>query len=289
MSDSSLQSKEYCVVGPCRTTRAVFGPPPCLALIANWNKKLFVAITAPEHRPLQMALLISLLLHLLPFIAGWLDFSSPGKALQTILQVSLTPAPVTNSEANPHSGPQQKPRARPQPDPEPPKIRKVLSAKSAESLPALDEKTISANPATLPEVVEQPDRPDSGAVALQDAGTPTYPDEALRRGLESCVLAAIQVSAGGEVTSVKILHADVPGVFDQSMIDAHSAVTYLPALRNGQPVASRVLAVAEFVLQAGHLRRCALKYASAGRKINALPAQAEIDANMAGALLNGQP
>lgn len=239
-------------------------------------------ITAPEHRPLRIALPISLLLHLLPVIAGWLDFPSPATALQTILQVSIRPAPVTlgQTDRQPASG--QKAHAEPQPDPTqaPAKISKVLSAKSAETLPAVDEKTIAASPEPAAAALNQPVQKDSSAVALQDAGTPTYPDEALRQGLECCVLAAIQVSASGEVTSVSVLHADVPGIFDRSVIDAHSSVTYLPALRDGQPVASRVLAVAEFVLQPGRLRRCALKYAAAAQKINALPAQSEIDAAM---------
>jgi len=128
---------------------------------------------------------------------------------------------------------------------------------------------------------ERPEKASPGpesreAMAMQGANVPIYPSEAVRLGLESCVLAAVYVSPAGEVQAVRILHADVPDVFDQSVIDAHSAAQYLPARQHGQNVPSRVLAVVSFELEPNGSRNCAFKYAPAARKINALPASAEV-------------
>lgn len=121
---------------------------------------------------------------------------------------------------------------------------------------------------------------DAGAVAIDAANVPDYPAEARRRGLESCVLAAVQVSASGEVEAVRILHADVADIFDRPVIDAQSAVRYLPARRNGETLPSRILAVVSFTLEPGRNLGCARRYAGAARAINALPASAEIGATM---------
>ena len=121
---------------------------------------------------------------------------------------------------------------------------------------------------------------DAGAAAIDAANVPVYPAEASGRGLESCVLAAVQVSASGEVEAVRILHADVANIFDQSVIDAQSAIRYLPARRNGETLPSRILAVVSFTLEPGRNLGCARQYAGAARTINALPAAAEISAAM---------
>jgi TonB family protein len=117
---------------------------------------------------------------------------------------------------------------------------------------------------------------------------PAYPAEAIRQGLESCVLAAVEVSASGEVSKVVIVHADVANIFDQSVIDAQSNVHYLPARRNGENLPSRVLAVVGFTLEPERHLNCAMKYAGAARAINALPVASEIDMKMVEGLIGKQ-
>lgn len=128
---------------------------------------------------------------------------------------------------------------------------------------------------------EEPDAASPGpehreVTSVQDPDTPAYPPEAVERGLESCVLVAIHIAASGEVQTVRVLHADIAEIFDQSVIDAHRNARYLPARQEGRNLPSRVLAVVSFVLEPERSRNCAAKYAPAARKINALPVSAEL-------------
>lgn len=96
---------------------------------------------------------------------------------------------------------------------------------------------------------------------------PDYPADALARKLEGCVLALVTVSASGAVSDVKILETDHPGVFDQTVIDSQKDARYLAAHRGDEAVASRVLAVAAFVLDPARRMNCALKYAPSAEKL----------------------
>jgi TonB family protein len=107
------------------------------------------------------------------------------------------------------------------------------------------------------------------ARVVDQPAPPEYPREARRRKLEGCVLASVSVSIGGDVDDVRILETDHPGVFDQSVIDSQKIARYLPAQKDGEPVASRVLTVAAFVLEPGRKMNCALKYAAAAQKVGA--------------------
>jgi TonB family protein len=255
----------------------------------------------PENRRLLAALLASVMLHLIPLASGWLPYGNKGEpARQITFSATLQPLrapPLAKPENSParektkKDGPERK-KKRAHPSPERGKMRAVMDSAALRT-----EKRKGAAPEKAPvrngdpqdagtqDAVSRGDsRPDngndSGPAAIDTANTPIYPEEAVRLGLESCVLAAVQVSAAGEVTAVHILHADVAGVFDQSVIDAQSAVRYLPARRNGENLPSRILAVASFTLEAGRHLNCARQYAVAARRINALPASAEIGAAM---------
>ena len=146
---------------------------------------------------------------------------------------------------------------------------------------------VPAGRAPAKEAAKAASEPARAAIVLADPGAPEYPDDAVRRKLESCVLAAVLVSATGEVQSVRILHADVAALFERAVIDAYSAARYLPAQANGENVPSRVLAVASFVLSPERSRPCASRYAAAARRINALPFAAEIAPGLVESLLDG--
>lgn len=106
------------------------------------------------------------------------------------------------------------------------------------------------------------------AYVVQHAQPPEYPDAALREGREACVLAAVNVDGAGDIVSVEILASDLPGVFDQSVIESQKTARYAPARdKGGQPVTSRVLAVAEFVILPERRLDCALKYAPEARRL----------------------
>jgi TonB family protein len=242
-----------------------------------------------ETRRLALALTLSALLHASPVILGWLHAESPDEqGRQITLQVSIQPSPPAPA-ARPHETPQRGPDKKK--DKAPPRKQKkdaaehgnqkLLTSKGSEKLPLQSGQ---------PEEREKPEEAqqevqNADAVAIEDPGAPAYPPEAIKRGLESCVLTAVYVSAAGEVEKVRILHADVAGVFDQSIIDAQNAAHYLPARRNGENIPSRVLAVAAFVLQAEQSRNCAFKYAAAARTINALPYAAEISPSLVESML----
>ena len=235
---------------------------------------------------LFIALLGSALLHLTPFIWGWLPYwhsQEPGR--QITLNVSLQPLQKTaqaESKNTPsrEKGEKDKPRQKKRKQ-TPPEQGKLLTGKGA-ATPQLETKQEN-EPRETPE-----QNNNSEAMPIDAASVPAYPAEAVQKGLESCVLAAVQVSASGKVSAVHILHADVANVFDQSVIDAQSTAHYLPARKNGENLPSRVLAAVGFTLEPERHLNCARKYAGAARIVNALPASAEIDVKMVEGLIGKQ-
>ena len=236
-------------------------------------------------RRLFLALLGSALIHSTFIFWGWWHSNSREPGRQVALQVSLQPlqktAPVKSNHTpsrkhEKKNRPQQKKR-----EPAPPESEKLLTG-NGPVIPQLEKNRQG-------EAKETPEQNnDSEAMPIDTASVPTYPAEAVRQGLESCVLAAVEVSASGTVSKVVIIHADVANIFDQSVIDAQSTVHYLPAHKNGENLPSRVLAVVGFTLEPERHLNCAMKYAQAARAINALPIATEIDMNMVGDLIGKQ-
>jgi TonB family protein len=254
---------------------------------------------------LATALILSAFLHL--GLIFWpaidlLRFDRSIKGAQVVLQATIRPLPTPNTpQASkvPHRTRKAADRARADASADaakstsqkrPETVTSVELGKPANSAPENPEDSpdrASARQRAEPDpqagqlAPQQPEEASAGPenrepIFIQDPGTPVYPREAMQRGLESCVLAAAYISPLGEVDAVRILHTDIPEVFDQSVIDAHSAARYLPARQHGQNLPSRVLAVVSFVLEPDRTRDCAFKYAPAARRINALPVSAEI-------------
>ena len=229
-------------------------------------------------RPLIGALVLSILLHAFALFADRIEWRMRDPENRIIIQASLQTAPI---------------KVIVPPEPAPSQTRTQPAKPAAPGSTAVPGRRPESNSSKSSEPSEpgkpaepEPERPPREALVLSDPGAPEYPDDAVRRKLESCVLAAVLVSAGGEVESVRILHADVAAVFDRAVIDAYSRARYLPAQANGENVPSRVLAVASFVLTPQRTRHCAGRYAPAARKINAMPVSARIDPALVETLLN---
>jgi len=205
------------------------------------------------HRRLAGALVISVVLHLMAIMPLRVPIDGPADTLQTYLQatVSRTP-PVANAPAKP--GPPPNKQA-----PIPP--TRQLTAPSAASLAAAP--VLPPAPPAADDNTAEP----TNALVLEQPVPPEYPAAALTQGLEGCVLASVQVNAGGEVESVTILAADHPGVFDASVIEAQKSARYAPARQGRDAISSRVLAVAAFVMQPGKQLDCPLKYAAQAEKL----------------------
>ena len=238
--------------------------------------QIIAAIRRSQTERLILAMAFSVLLHLSPFIASLLRFSPQEAGRQIVLQVSLQATPGKTIAKADHS-----PRKSPDKKPAPGKTGKkssssanILTGKSAMKIAPLKNE-----PQTAPESVSS-EQDNHEARLIVDPGAPVYPAEAVQRKLESCVLAAVYVSATGEVEKVAILHSDIPGVFDASVIEAQTAAHYLPARIGSGTVESRVLAVVGFVLEPGQYRNCAMQYADAARKINGLPVNVDIPPSM---------
>jgi TonB family protein len=114
---------------------------------------------------------------------------------------------------------------------------------------------------------ELPSDVDSEATTTVAAVPPEYPEAALRNQIEGCVLASITVSEVGDVSAVKIIATDHPGIFDQSVIESQQTARYIPARKNGEARESRVLAVATFVLGSGNRLNCPLRMAAEARRL----------------------
>lgn len=92
------------------------------------------------------------------------------------------------------------------------------------------------------------------ALAIADPATPlktdppNYPAEAARRGTEGFVEVEIVIAADGKVSSVNVLKADPPRVFERETMTAVRRWTFNPATEGGSPVESRIRRKIEFKL-----------------------------------------
>lgn len=60
---------------------------------------------------------------------------------------------------------------------------------------------------------------------------PRYPQEALEKNLEGYVKFEVTISPQGDVTNVKVLSAEPPGVFEEATIEAVETWKYCPSGR----------------------------------------------------------
>ena len=77
-----------------------------------------------------------------------------------------------------------------------------------------------------------------------------YPEKAAQDGVSGKVSLRIQVNPTGQVTAVRVLHADPPGYFEQSAIEAAQSFAYEPHIIDGTAVCFKVDRDVEFKIVA---------------------------------------
>src|SRR5258706_3355509 len=77
-------------------------------------------------------------------------------------------------------------------------------------------------------------------------GSPPYPREAAEARLAGVVRLEVWIDETGRVAEAQILGAIPPGVFDQATLEHYRALRFVPALKNGVAVRSRLRFVVEF-------------------------------------------
>lgn len=77
--------------------------------------------------------------------------------------------------------------------------------------------------------------------------SPTYPQEALKNGLEGTVFVKIWVDAEGKVRDAVIAKSDNE-IFNQASIDAAKQFQFTPAMKDGKPVSVWVVVPMKYKL-----------------------------------------
>lgn len=112
--------------------------------------------------------------------------------------------------------------------------------------------SLDGTPASAPQPVAPPPPPpvEAGGATVSArplrSPRPDYPVQALRRGETGTVLLQVEVDANGQPTRVQVVQSSRSRALDRAASNAVERWEFSPALRNGQPVASRVLVPVEF-------------------------------------------
>mgnify|MGYP001765181874 CR=1 FL=1 len=163
-------------------------------------------LTTRNETRLFLALLASLLLHILPFVPGLIPSPTPTPPPPPIA-VSLRPPPV---EA----------------PPPPPPLTLPEQPKPAPAKPPPEKRPPPEKPAKTPKTWTQ-------AVAqhlkkLNDAGQ-FYPPEAIARGLEGEVLVLIVIDESGQVSGARVEQGSGHRILDDAALRAVRSLRSLPA------------------------------------------------------------
>ena len=110
--------------------------------------------------------------------------------------------------------------------------------------PAGAEPIISTAPVAPPEPVAAA-RPDASAKPVRSP-PPEYPASAAQRGEAGTVLLQVQVDAQGRPAEVDVVQSSRSRALDREAVRAVRRWEFSPAVRNGQPVSSKVLIPIEF-------------------------------------------
>lgn len=116
--------------------------------------------------------------------------------------------------------------------------------------PSLDGAPASAPSEQVPPPPAPQAAPPSGGATVSArplrSPRPEYPVQALRRGESGTVLLQVEVDAGGRPTDVQVVQSSRSRALDRAAANAVGRWEFSPALRNGQPVPTRVLVPVEF-------------------------------------------
>lgn len=109
----------------------------------------------------------------------------------------------------------------------------------AESLPAPPPPPPSTAPANQAATVNRSARP-------IHSPQPDYPARAMRNGESGEVMVQVEIDAGGRPTRVDVVQSSRSRDLDRAAVRAVQRWQFSPAIRNGQPVSSRVLVPIQF-------------------------------------------
>ena len=117
----------------------------------------------------------------------------------------------------------------------------------ADELPRIIEPATPASPPTRPsDTASAPDSGNSSAPVPINRRAPTYPREALRRGVGGTVRVQVSVSADGSVDRMEVAESSGDRFLDRAAMEAVRRWRFTPAMRNGQPVAATIVVPLEF-------------------------------------------
>ncbi len=110
---------------------------------------------------------------------------------------------------------------------------------------------MTARQPSTPPLQSQPGTADRPLPELIQSPPPTYPQTAIERRWEGTVLLRLRVTAEGHVGQIAILESSGYDVLDGAAVHAVRAWRFVPAIRDGRPVASSVRLPVRFELSAG--------------------------------------
>lgn len=157
----------------------------------------------------------------------------------------VLPKPVEEPLSVPNKPvPKQKPvkRHKPPPTRSAQVVERATSAVKSQPLPST-----GTTPAPSPPVAR--DHPPDWQAAYANNPKPTYPPAARRMGHEGTVFLTVDVTEQGGVEQVTVQKSSGFDLLDRAAIAAVKGWHFLPAQRNGHPVAARVTVPIRFQLQ----------------------------------------
>ncbi len=99
----------------------------------------------------------------------------------------------------------------------PQEITSTPSVSAAKELPPMDDVMVDTQP------------------GLVKNAAPTYPEEAMKKGLEGTVFVKIWIDPEGKIRDAVIAKSDAE-IFNQASLDAAKKFLFTPALKDGKPV-----------------------------------------------------
>ena len=173
------------------------------------------------------------------------------------------PAPRLRVEAKPEERPPSRPKLRKRPELKKQRLETLPDALWARLSLSMSSLEAGAGDFSLdfgagPEDLAAPgdDRPplfDLAEVDRRPRPTvrmkPLYPMRARERGIEGIVRLRFVVGADGSVRNIEVVSSEPEGVFDRAAKAAAARWRFAPAVKDGQPVATRVRTAVRFRLE----------------------------------------
>jgi len=160
-------------------------------------------------------------------------------------EVDLAPAPPEPAQEPAPTAVLPEPSAERRRDAQPPKNVEPVPPTAAPVEPVPKPPALPAAPKPHP-----PAKPGvSRGVKILHLPTPRYPPSCRRRGQEGLVVLEVEVLADGSAGCITVCrHAEAPAL-DQAAVTGIRRAKFLPALRNGRPVAATILIPVRFELR----------------------------------------